>query len=78
MPELIRTARRSAAIARQNLFWAQGYNLVAIPLAALGFIGPGWAALGMGLSSLVVTANAARLWRWRSPQRLDLQTQTAP
>ena len=78
LPELIRTARRSAAIAHQNLIWAQGYNLVAIPLAALGLVGPGWAALGMGLSSLVVTANAARLWPWRRPQRFDLQTQTAP
>ena len=72
LPELLRTARRSAAIARQNLVWAQSYNLLAIPLAAFGFIGPGWAALGMGLSSLVVTANAARLWPWRQRERLQL------
>ena len=77
LPELIRTARRSATIARQNLMWAQGYNLVAIPFAAMGLIGPGWAALGMGLSSLVVTANAARLWSWRSQQRLQLQSVSA-
>jgi P-type Cu2+ transporter len=63
LPELICTARRAHQIAQQNLYWAQGYNLVAIPLAALGMIGPGWAALGMGLSSLLVTLNAARLWR---------------
>ena len=77
LPELIRTARRSATIARQNLLWAQGYNLVAIPFAAMGLIGPGWAALGMGLSSLIVTANAARLWSWRSLQRQQLQTLAA-
>ena len=78
LPELIRTARRSAAIAQQNLFWAQSYNLIAIPMAALGLIGPGWAALGMGLSSLVVTANAARLWPWRKDQHLQLQTEVTP
>ncbi|MEM9531202.1 MAG: HAD-IC family P-type ATPase, partial [Pseudomonadota bacterium] len=46
---------------RQNLAWAIGYNLIAVPLAAVGWIGPGLAALGMSLSSLVVILNAARL-----------------
>ena len=66
LPEIIRVARRSNSIARQNLRWAQYYNLAVIPLAALGMIGPGLAALGMGLSSLIVTCNAARLWPWRA------------
>ena len=66
LPEIIRVAKRSNHIARQNLRWAQSYNLVFIPLAALGFIGPGLAALGMALSSLIVTGNAARLWPWRA------------
>ena len=59
----IALARRSEAMAVANLRWAQLYNLLAIPAAALGLIGPGWAALGMGLSSLLVTANACRLLR---------------
>ena len=47
----------------QNLAWAIGYNVVAVPLAALGLIGPALAALGMSLSSLVVVINAARIDR---------------
>jgi P-type Cu2+ transporter len=62
IPEMIRTARMSVRIARQNLLWARGYNLVAIPLAMFGLIGPGWAAIGMAASSLFVSLNAARLW----------------
>jgi Cu2+-exporting ATPase len=48
---------------RQNLGWAIGYNVMAIPLAAAGLIGPGLAALGMSLSSLLVVLNSARLAR---------------
>ncbi len=61
VPALIRTARQSVIIARQNLLWARAYNVVAIPLAALGCIGPVWAAVGMAASSLLVSLNAARL-----------------
>ena len=72
LPQVLAIARRASRIARQNVYWAQGYNLAAIPLAAMGFIGPGWAALGMGLSSLLVTLNAARLWRDDSVTRSDM------
>jgi Cu2+-exporting ATPase len=45
----------------ENLAWATVYNVLAIPLAAIGMIPPYWAAAGMSVSSLVVVANALRL-----------------
>ena len=54
-------ARRSLGIIRQNLAWALAYNLIAIPVAAAGFLSPWMAALGMSASSLLVVANALRL-----------------
>jgi Cu2+-exporting ATPase len=55
------TARHTLRIIRQNLAWAVGYNLIAVPVAAAGLITPWIAALGMSLSSLAVVANALRL-----------------
>ena len=60
LPEAVRVARAALLRVRQNLRWAAGYNLAAIPLAALGFMPPWLAALGMSLSSLVVVFNARR------------------
>jgi Cu2+-exporting ATPase len=54
-------ARRARAILHQNLAWAAGYNALAIPLAAAGFVSPWLAALGMAASSMLVVANAMRL-----------------
>ncbi len=54
-------ARRTMKIIRENLGWALGYNLLALPLAASGMIAPWMAALGMSASSLVVVVNALRL-----------------
>lgn len=59
----IAQARRTRAIIKQNIAWALVYNLIALPLAALGFIAPWMAAIGMSASSLVVVANALRLTR---------------
>jgi P-type Cu2+ transporter len=57
----VSTARRTLQVMRQNLVWALGYNISAVPLAACGLI-PAWlAALGMSLSSLGVVLNARRL-----------------
>ncbi|WP_343225045.1 heavy metal translocating P-type ATPase [Luteimonas sp. MC1828] len=67
IPAAIGLARRTRAIVRQNLGWALGYNLVAIPLAAAGLVTPWVAALGMAVSSLIVTLNALRLARTRAP-----------
>ena len=61
LPEAIAVARRTVGIIRQNLAWAVAYNVVALPLAALGFIPPWAAAIGMSASSLLVVANALRL-----------------
>ncbi len=58
---LLRTAEKTRVILRQNITWAIGYNLLAIPAAALGYLPPVWAALGMASSSLIVMINAARL-----------------
>jgi len=54
-------ARRTMQIVRQNLIWALCYNACAIPLAISGQLAPWMAALGMSLSSLLVTLNALRL-----------------
>ncbi len=56
-------ARRTLAIIHQNLAWAAAYNVIALPLAAAGFVAPWMAALGMSASSLVVVGNAMRLGR---------------
>jgi Cu2+-exporting ATPase len=53
-------SRRAMRLVRQNLAWALVYNLVALPLAAAGWIGPWEAALFMGASSAAVLLNASR------------------
>ena len=63
VPETIALARRTRRVIRQNLAWALGYNVLALPLAAAGLVTPWMAALGMTLSSLTVTLNALRLTR---------------
>jgi P-type Cu2+ transporter len=69
LPLAVRTARRTAAVARQNLLWASAYNLVAVPVAALGLVPPWLAAVGMAASSLLVVLNALRLARLpRAPE----------
>jgi len=61
LTDAIVLARRTRVIIAQNLAWAAGYNLIALPLAALGLVAPYWAALGMSASSVVVVSNALRL-----------------
>ncbi len=59
----IDASRDTRRIIRQNMMWALGYNLMALPLAAAGLVPPWLAAIGMSLSSLVVVLNALRLSR---------------
>jgi Cu2+-exporting ATPase len=61
LPEALDWARRTRGVIIQNLSWAVGYNLVALPLAISGQLAPWMAALGMSMSSLVVVLNALRL-----------------
>lgn len=58
---LFQHCQRSNNIIRQNLFWALLYNGISLPAAALGFVPPWLAAIGMSLSSLLVTFNSLRL-----------------
>ncbi|HEX9185149.1 MAG TPA: heavy metal translocating P-type ATPase [Burkholderiales bacterium] len=68
-PRLVAAAidisRRTYAKIRQNLFWAFFYNVVGIPLAALGLLSPVVAGAAMALSSVSVVTNALLLKRWR-------------
>ena len=67
LAEGLRIARKTMRIVRQNLAWALAYNLVALPAAALGYVAPWMAAIGMSSSSLLVVLNALRLTRRRRP-----------
>jgi Cu+-exporting ATPase len=58
-------SQRTYAKIRQNLFWAFVYNLIGIPLAALGLLNPILAGSAMAFSSVSVVTNALLLKRWR-------------
>jgi Cu2+-exporting ATPase len=77
LPQLVAgidAARKMLRVIRQNFAWALAYNLVALPAAALGFVAPWLAALGMSASSLLVVANALRLADRRSNQGVREKT----
>ena len=63
IPGAIQYAKKAQIIIQQNFAWAILYNIVALPLAALGYVAPYTAALGMSLSSLLVVLNSMRLYR---------------
>jgi Cu+-exporting ATPase len=63
--DAIDVSRRTYAKIRQNLFWAFAYNVVGIPLAALGLLNPVIAGAAMAASSVSVVSNALLLRRWR-------------
>ena len=63
--DAIAISRRTYAKIRQNLFWAFVYNLVGVPLAALGLLDPVVAGAAMAASSVSVVTNALLLSRWR-------------
>ena len=64
--DAIDISRRTYVKIRQNLFWAFAYNVIGIPLAALGWLNPMVAGAAMALSSVSVISNALLLRRWRS------------
>ncbi len=59
----VKLARKTQGVIRQNLAWSVVYNVFAIPAAALGYVTPWMAGIGMSLSSLLVVLNAMRLSR---------------
>lgn len=67
-PDTMKTLQHSIAISgltyktiKQNLFWAFAYNVIAIPIAAFGFLNPMVAALAMAFSDVIVIGNSIRL-----------------
>jgi len=64
--DAIDISRRTYGKIRQNLFWAFAYNVVGIPLAAMGLLNPMVAGAAMALSSVSVIANALLLRRWQA------------
>lgn len=73
IPHMLAQAGRTRQIIRQNLSWASAYNIIAVPLAVLGYVQPWIAALGMSFSSLVVLGNAMRLHK-----QVDMPSEKMP
>ena len=62
LPMALGLGKHTYTTIKQNLFWAFAYNIIAIPVAALGLLKPGFAALVMGLSDVVLAINSGRLY----------------
>ena len=62
IPTALGLGKHTFITIQQNLFWALFYNIIAIPVAALGFLTPTFGALVMGLSDVVLAINSVRLF----------------
>jgi Cu+-exporting ATPase len=63
--DALQLARATMAVAGANLRWAFGYNVIAIPVAALGYLNPVFAGIAMAASSVLVVTSSLRLRRFR-------------
>jgi Cu+-exporting ATPase len=61
LPKSLQISKHTFLTIKQNLFWAFAYNLVAIPIAAMGYLNPMWGALFMAFSDVIVIGNSIRL-----------------
>ena len=61
LPLALGLGKHTFTTIKQNLFWAFLYNIVAIPIASMGMLHPGVAALAMGFSDVVLAINSIRL-----------------
>jgi P-type Cu+ transporter len=75
--DAIQLARTTMSVIRGNLGWAFGYNVIAIPAAALGYLNPLFAGIAMSASSLIVVANSLRLRRF-TPEGRPTRNRPAP
>ncbi len=62
LPSALGLGKHTYITIKQNLFWAFAYNIVAIPVAAIGLLSPTLAALAMGFSDIVLAVNSVRLF----------------
>jgi Cu+-exporting ATPase len=62
LPTALGLGKHTYRTIRQNLFWAFFYNIIAIPVAAFGYLTPAFGALVMGLSDVVLAINSVRLF----------------
>jgi Cu+-exporting ATPase len=62
LPLALGLGKHTYTTIRQNLFWAFFYNIIAIPVAAFGFLTPTFGALVMGMSDVVLAVNSVRLF----------------
>ncbi|AEE48094.1 heavy metal translocating P-type ATPase [Haliscomenobacter hydrossis] len=61
LPQALAICTHTVLTIKQSLYWAFAYNIVAIPMAAMGYLNPMWGALFMAFSDVVVIGNAIRL-----------------
>ncbi len=64
LPMALQLGQHTYITIKQNLFWAFFYNIIAIPIAAIGLLTPGVAAFAMGFSDVILAANSLRL-KWK-------------